>query len=221
MTPSEAQGEHRIRVLIVDDDRMFAEALEEPLGAFPDLEIVGSAHSAAEGLARVAHERPHVVLMDFGLPDMDGARATAELREAHPEIRVLMLTALVDEGVLLAALEAGVVGYVIKRQTVAELVDAIRAAYAGEALIAPAMLARLLPRLRPSGAPPPSRLTERELDVLRLVAEGISSPDIAATLFVSIHTVRKHIQNAMTKLGAHSKLEAVVLASRAGLLRYP
>lgn len=216
MQPVEA-----LRVLIIDDHVMFAEGLRDALQAYEDVQVVGIAHSAREGERIAKAEVPDVVLLDFGLPDSTGAAAARRIRDAHPEIKVVMVSALVDEAVVLKAIEAGCSGFVTKDRPVGALVDAVRSAHAGEALIDPAMLRRLLPRLRRDYRGFGSDLTNREIEVLKLLAEGRSNHDIASTLVLSLNTVRKHVQNILSKLHAHSKLEAVAVAVREGLVDFP
>ncbi|MFZ6005299.1 MAG: response regulator [Actinomycetota bacterium] len=207
-----------ISVLIVDDHTMFAEGLSRSLSASSDIEVVGCAATGREAEERCREAAPDVVLMDFGLPDQDGARTTRAVRAEAPDIKVVMLTSLVDDSVVLSAIDAGCSGYVTKDKSVSELVDAIRAAHAGEALIAPAMLVRLLPRLRRSYQGLGSDLTAREREVLSLLAEGLPNKDIAERLVVSLNTVRTHVQNVLSKLQAHSKLEAVAVAAREAII---
>ncbi|MBI4730452.1 MAG: response regulator transcription factor [Acidobacteria bacterium] len=215
-----SEREH-VRVMVVDDHQMFAQGLMKVLGEEPDFEVVGVASGVEEArrLARLHH--PDVILMDFDLPDGDGAKATELIRAERPETRVVMLTSFTDEAVLVAAIEAGCSGYVTKHKAVEEVARAVRAADAGEALISPSMLARLLPKLRRSYRGLGSDLTPREIELLRLLAEGLANRAIAERLLISLHTVRNHVQNILTKLQAHSKLEAVAVAVREGVIRFP
>jgi DNA-binding NarL/FixJ family response regulator len=162
--------------------------------------------------------RPDVVLMDYGLPDGDGVMATAAIKASQPDVKVIMLTSFVDEEVLVAAIEAGCSGYVTKHKGAEELTTAVRLAADGEVVVSPDMLARLLPRLRRNHQGLGWDLTPRERQVLELLAHGDSKETIAARLFLSTNTVRNHIQNILTKLGVHSRLEAVAIAAREGLL---
>jgi DNA-binding NarL/FixJ family response regulator len=207
-----------ISVLLVDDHEMFAQGLARLLEIENDIVVVGTASGAHDAEQAVLHDPPDVVLMDYRLTDGDGAEATAKIKQVSPSTRVVMLTAISDDAVLLAAIEAGCSGFVSKTNAVEEVVAAVRAAYAGEALISPAMLARLLPKLRRSVEPAGAELTTRELEVLALLAEGLANQAIADKLTVSVHTVRNHVQNILTKLKAHSKLEAVSIAVRRGLI---
>ena len=208
----------RIRVLICDDHVVVAQALAMLMGSRADIEVVGVAGTVAEVCEMASTSRPHVVLMDYALPDGDGVTATVAIKALQPEVKVVMLTAFLDEEVLVAAIEAGCSGYITKYKGAEELVTAVRLAAEGEALVSADMLARLLPRLRRSHHGLGWNLTPREREVLELLAEGDTKEVIAARLFVSTNTVRNHIQNILTKLGAHSRLEAVAAAAREGLL---
>jgi len=205
-------------VLLVDDHEMFAQGLARLLEVEDDITVVGTASGAHDAREAVLREPPDIVLMDYRLADGDGAEATAMIKAESPMTKVVMLTAVSDDAVLLAAIEAGCSGFVSKTNAVEEVVAAVRAAHAGEALISPAMLARLLPKLRRSSEPSGAELTSRELEVLTLLAEGLANQAIAEKLTVSVHTVRNHVQNILTKLKAHSKLEAVAIAVRRGLI---
>jgi DNA-binding NarL/FixJ family response regulator len=211
-------GSPAIRVLIVDDHEMFATSLGHVLDAEPDLHTVGAARSLAEARSLVPQVLPDVVLMDHRLPDGDGVSAIADLRELRPSTQYVVLTASTADQVLITALEAGASGFLSKSRSLDEVRSAVRAAHGGEAVISPEMLARLLPRLNRNRTGANADLTERELDVLALLADGLTNSEIAGRLVVSVHTVRNHVANISTKLGAHSKLEVLSIAIRQGLL---
>lgn len=207
-----------MKVLLVEDHQMVAQGIVELVGAEADLEIVaveGTVAGAEEAANRL---RPDVVLMDYRLPDGDGVEATRRIRAVAPGSAVVMVTSVASESVLLGAIDAGCAAFVLKDSPVQDVIDATRAAGRGEAVIAPSLLARLLPRLRRTSAAAPTALTDREQEVLELLADGLSSQAIAERLFLSLNTVRNHVQNILTKLGAHSRLEAVATAVRAGLV---
>jgi len=206
------------RVLVVDDHEVLASSLARVLDEEPDLVSVGVAGTLERARAMIATTAPDVVLLDHRLPDGDGVAAISELRALRPSTKVVVLTASAADHVLVAAIEAGASGFVSKTRSLGEVTSAVRAAATGEAVISPELLARLLPRLSPSGRPRHQELTEREREVLGLVADGLSNAAIAERLVVSVHTVRNHVANLSAKLGAHSKLEALSIAVREGLL---
>jgi DNA-binding NarL/FixJ family response regulator len=224
-------GDEPIRVVIVDDQQMFAESLVRILGDEPDIDVVGTAQSAAAGVELAREHRPAVVVIDYGLPDADGVQAVTMIRaalgaDADPEdaVQFVMLTGTAEGALLAMAIEAGCAGFITKDNASQELVHAVRAAGHGESVISPAMLAKLLPRLREEPAHTgrdPRDLTAREREVLALLADGLSTEAIERELFVSRHTVRNHVQRVMAKLGAHSRLEAVTIGVRRGLIDAP
>jgi DNA-binding NarL/FixJ family response regulator len=207
-----------IRVVITDDHAAFADGLAALISTEDDITVAGIANGVEEAVALVGRSRPDVVLMDYELGDGTGIDATVRVLERDPTAKIVMLSSYSDDAVLLAAIEAGCAGFVTKHRAGREVLDAIRAAAAGEALITPALLARLLPRLRREPIRQASALTARELQVLELLAEGRSNQAIADRLRVSLNTVRNHVQNLLTKLQAHSRLEAVAAAVREGLI---
>ena len=209
---------HAIRVLIVDDHEVFAMSLGHVLDEEPDLHTVGAARSLAEARSLVPQVLPDVVLMDHRLPDGDGVSAISDLRDLRPSTQYVVLTASTADQVLVTAIEAGASGFLSKSRSLDEVRSAVRAAHGGEAVISPEMLARLLPRLNRHRSSSNVDLTERELDVLALLADGLTNNEIAGKLVVSVHTVRNHVANISAKLGAHSKLEVLSIAIRQGLL---
>ena len=212
------EGPAIIRVAVVDDHQMLSESLLMVLDAEPDLSVVGVAGSVAAARTMARRTSPDVVLMDYRLPDGVGTDAAREIRAENPAIKVVMLTGFPDDAILVAAIEAGCSGYLTKDSAITEAISAVRAAAAGEALISPAMLARLLPKLRREYRGIGSTLTDREREVLQLLAEGSPNQVVADKLFLSVNTVRKHVQSILTKLGSHSKLEAVAIAVREGVI---
>lgn len=207
-----------IKVLIVDDHQMFSESLSEILNSEPDIEVIDRATSAAQAESIVDREAVDVVLMDFKLPDKDGSAATASIKERHPDVSVVLITGYPDENILISAMESGASGFISKNQAASEAVSALKKAHDGESVIDPATLSKLLSKLRRVDGPSPV-LTRREIEVLKLLAEGMSTREVAGKLHLSIHTVRKHVSNIATKLKAHSKLEAVSKAIRLGIVR--
>jgi DNA-binding NarL/FixJ family response regulator len=207
-----------IRVLVVDDHEVLASSLAQVLEAEPDLTCVGVSTTLERARTLIASTAPDVLLLDHRLPDGDGVAAIPELRSLRPSVQVVVLTASAADHVLIQAIEAGAAGFVSKTRSLSEVTAAVRAAASGEALISPELLARLLPRLSRSGGARHQELTDREREVLGLLADGLTNASIAERLVVSVHTVRNHIANLSNKLGAHSKLEALSIAVREGLL---
>ena len=207
-----------VRVLIVEDHEVLSTSLAMVLDAQPDLLTVGKAGTLAEARRAVVETAPDVVLLDHQLPDGDGVASIEELRSLRDGIAFVVLTASTSDSVLVAAVQAGASGFVSKTRGVIEVTTAVRAAAAGEAVISPEMLMRLLPRFRSGATEPSLKLTDREQEVLELLAEGLSNAAIGERLVVSVHTVRNHVANLANKLGAHSRLEVLSIAMRKGLL---
>lgn len=207
-----------VRVLLVDDHEMFASSLALALSEEPDLMVVGTCGSRGAALDGVRTNLPDVVLLDRRLPDGDGVQVIRALLEARPGLQVVVVTASASDQALLEAVEAGAVGVVDKTASVEEVLAAVRAAAAGHALLSPKLTARLMSRLHRQQADPAEALTEREQEVLELLGRGLSNPDIARRLTLSVHTVRNHVASIAAKLGAHSKLEVLSIAISRGLL---
>ena len=216
-----APGGDTIRVVVIDDHRMFAESLARLLSDEPDIEVVATEGDGPTGLRAVERHRPRVVLLDNQLPGQAGVEVAREIRTVQPDTMVVMLTGAVDDRVLLAAIDAGCSGFLTKDHASSAVADAVRSAAQGEVLIPPALLARLLPQLNRAHRGVGSDLSSRELEVLELVATGASNKAIATQLSLSVNTVRNHVQQVLVKLDAHSKLEAVATAVREGIVRYP
>jgi DNA-binding NarL/FixJ family response regulator len=216
--PAGEGSDRPIRVLVVDDHDVLASSLAMVLNAEPDLVAVGVANTLDQARMMVRTVQPDVILLDHRMPDGDGVSAIPGLRALRPGVGIVVLTASAADHVLMAAIEAGASGFLSKTRSLGEVTAAVRAAAAGESVISPEMLARLLPRFQRPGAHGATELTGREREVLSLVAEGLSNAAIADRLVVSVHTVRNHIASMSAKLGAHSKLEALSIAVRQGLL---
>lgn len=206
-----------VRVLIVDDHDLVAEGLASLLATEGDIDVVGRARTVEEAVALAVEDRPDVVLIDYRLPDGDGVEAGRRIRDSVPQVALVMITASVDPAAVTGALDVGFNGFVLKTTTSNELVTALRAGARGDAHFSPEVLTTLVRNQRstPVGR---DELTTREREIVGLMAEGRSTSDMAATLVLSPHTVRNHVRNILAKLGAHSKLEAVVIASRLGLV---
>jgi DNA-binding NarL/FixJ family response regulator len=216
-----------IRVLVVDDQPLIRAGFHKMVEARPDLEVVGEAADGAEAVAQVRRLGPDVVLMDVRMPTMDGLEATRQLAGpgvANPT-KVLILTTFDLDEYVYEALRAGASGFLLKDAPPEELAAAIRVIAAGEALLAPSVTRRLIQRF--ADQPPPTavdakalgRLTDRETEVLRLVARGLSNAQIATELVVSETTVKSHVAHLLMKLGLHDRVQAVVLAYETGFVR--
>ena len=206
------------RVLVVDDHQVVAGSLRLAIDAEPDLTCVGTASTLDQARSMIRTTAPDVLLLDHRLPDGDGVAALPDLVAMRGSMRVVVVTGSAADQVLLDAVAGGAAGFISKTGDLPELISAVRAAALGESVISPALLARLLPRMRRGGPATGSELTEREREVLALMSEGLSNQAIADRLVVSVHTVRNHVANLSAKLGAHSKLEALSIAVREWLL---
>jgi DNA-binding NarL/FixJ family response regulator len=206
-----------ISVLVVDDHKLMAESLAKALDSEPDLTVVGVAANSREAMDRVRDHHPNVILMDFRLPDSDGADVASQVRAAVPGTKVVMLTGFTDDTALNRAIDAGCSGFIHKTAGLETVVDAVRRAHSGEPVFSATDLSRLVRQLR-GETPVGSDLTPREREVLQLLADGVATDVLADRLYISKHTARSHVRNILAKLGAHSKLEAVAIALRAGLV---
>ena len=200
-----------IRLLIVDDHPVVRDGLRGLFADDPDFQVVGEAANGAEAIARVERLGADVVLMDLRMPEMGGVEAITRLRQTTPAVRVLVLTTYDTDSDVLPAIEAGATGYLLKDAPREELVRAVRAAFAGEAVLSPAVASRLMGQVR---TPPPELLSQRELEVLTLIADGATNRQAAAKLFVSEATVKTHLLHIYEKLGVRDRAAAVAEAYR-------
>ena len=214
-----------IRVAVVDDQTLVRAGFRMICEAEDDLNVVGEAADGADAVAMVARARPDVVLMDIRMPVLDGVEACARLAASHPGTRVLMLTTFDLDDYVFSALQAGASGFLLKDTPPEQLVEAIRVVAKGESLLAPSVTRRLIERFvraarpaTPAPAPGLDTLTDRELDVLRLVARGLSNGEIAAALYVGEATVKTHIGRILMKLGVRDRVQAVVVAYESGVV---
>jgi NarL family two-component system response regulator LiaR len=207
-----------IRVMLVDDHTVVRSGLSAFLMAFDDLELVGEASSGEKAVALCDQVNPDVILMDLVMPGMDGAAATKAIRERCPDIQVIALTSFKEQDLVQGALQAGAIGYLLKNVAANELADAIRAAHAGKPTLAPEAAQALIRASREPDSRQEYGLTERELEVLGLMVEGLSNPDIAERLVVSRSTVKFHVSSILSKMNVTSRTEAVAMALQQKLL---
>jgi NarL family two-component system response regulator LiaR len=208
-----------IGVLVVDDHAVVREGLRSFLELQEGIEVVGEAADGEEALRRAEDLRPDVILMDLVMPKLDGVGAMRELRRRLPESRVIVLTSFADDDRLLPAIQAGAAGYLLKDAQPRELARAVRAANDGEALLDPAVAAKLVNAIAQApGEEPPERLTPREREVLALIGRGLSNKLIARELDVSEKTVKNHVSHVLAKLGVSDRTQAALHAERTGLL---
>jgi NarL family two-component system response regulator LiaR len=208
----------RIRVLLVDDHAMLRRGLSFFLKGYDDLELVGEASSGQQAIAHCAQVETDVVLMDMVMPDMDGAEATRLIRQQNPDIQVIALTSFQEEDLIQRALQAGAIGYLLKNVSAEDLSQAIREAHAGRSTLAPEATEALIQATRKRVSQADYGLTEREREVLALMAEGLSNNEIAERLVISVATAKFHVHGILRKLGVSSRTEAVALAWQQNLV---
>jgi two-component system NarL family response regulator len=214
-----------VRVMICDDHALFRRGLIMVLESEPGVEVVAEAEDGDEAIRKAEEFAPDVVLMDVRMPKVSGIDATRAISEVIPTAKILMLTVSDEEEDLYDAIKAGANGYLLKEISIEEVASAIRAVVTGQSLISPSMASKLLneftslaKRAEERQSVPTPRLTDRELEVLKLVAQGMSNREIATELYISENTVKNHVRNILEKLHLHSRMEAVVYAVREKLL---
>jgi DNA-binding NarL/FixJ family response regulator len=227
--PDASRHAEPIRTMIVDDHALFRRGLEMVLAGEQDIELVGQASDGAEAVEKAAESVPDVVLMDIRMPRSSGIEACRAMKDAAPSAKIVILTISDEEEDLFEAIRAGASGYLLKDIPLDEVADAVRAVYGGQSLINPSMAGKLLTEFatlakrddeeRAQEVPAP-RLTEREMQVLKLVARGMNNRDIAKELFISENTVKNHVRNILEKLQIHSRMEAVMVAVREKLIEF-
>src|SRR3989441_12570309 len=205
-----------IRILIADDHEVVRQGLRVSLGVDAALEVVGEAEDGAEAVRLARRLRPDVVLMDLLMPEMDGIAATELIRRELPDTEVVALTSVLEDASVVGAVRAGAIGYLLKDTRAPELRRAIKAAAAGQVQLSPEAAMRLMREVRAPESP--ETLTERETDVLRLLAEGKANKEIAQTLNIGEKTVKTHVSNVLAKLGVQSRTQAALYAARIGMV---
>jgi DNA-binding NarL/FixJ family response regulator len=227
--PDTPERPEPIRTLIVDDHALFRRGLEMVLDAEPDIELGGQASDGAEAVQKAGEILPDVVLMDIRMPRSNGIEACRAMKEVVPSAKIIILTISDEEEDLFEAIRAGASGYLLKDIPLDEVAETVRAVHGGQSLINPSMAAKLLTEFaslarrdeeeRSQQVPAP-QLTEREMQVLKLVARGMNNRDIAKELFISENTVKNHVRNILEKLQIHSRMEAVMVAVREKLIEF-
>ena len=215
-----------VRVVVVDDQELFRRGLTMLLGVEPDIEVVGEAGDGNSAIELALETVPDVVLLDVRMPKRSGLEACVRIKEQVPSTRIIMLTVSDEEGDLYEAVKNGASGYLLKDSSIDEVAQAVRVVAEGQSLISPSMAVKLIDEFKEMARTdreqvPTPRLTERELEVLRLVAKGLNNREVAKQLFISENTVKNHVRNILDKLQLHSRMEAVMYAVREKLLDIP
>ena len=216
-----------IRVLVVDDQELFRRGLTILLAIEPGIEVIGEAGDGVEGTTLATTAAPDVILLDIRMPKRSGIEACLAIKEAVPSAKIIMLTVSDEEADLYEAVKSGAAGYLLKDSSIEEVAQAVRVVADGQSLISPSMAVKLIDEFKQMSRPEREhvpgglRLTERELEVLRLVATGANNREIAKELYISENTVKNHVRNMLEKLQLHSRMEAVMYAVRENLLELP
>jgi len=213
-----------IRVLVVDDQELFRRGLTMLLAIEPGIEVIGEAGDGVEGTTLATTAAPDVILLDIRMPKRSGIEACLAIKDAVPSAKIIMLTVSDEEADLYEAVKSGAAGYLLKDSSIEEVAQAVRVVADGQSLISPSMAVKLIDEFKQMSRPEREhvpgglRLTERELEVLRLVAKGMNNREIARQLYISDNTVKNHVRNILEKLQLHSRMEAVMYAVREKLL---
>ncbi|TSI10113.1 response regulator transcription factor [Lysinibacillus sp. BW-2-10] len=209
-----------INILIADDHEMVRIGVSAYLSAQPDMTVVGEAENGAQAVELALQLKPTIILMDNVMPVMTGAAATAEIIKQWPEARIMMVTSFLDDDKVYPALEAGVVSYILKTSNAKQIADAIRKTVTGQPVLEPEVTTKMISRMRSAASSPlHEQLTEREMEILLLVAQGKTNQDIADELFIALKTVKTHVSNILSKLEVQDRTQAVVYAFQNGLVK--
>lgn len=208
-----------IRVAVIDDHEMVRKGIISYLITEPEIEVVGEASSGNDAVKLVLDKKPDVVLMDLLMDNGTGIDATKEILKKYPECRIIIITSFYDDEQVFPAIEAGAFSYMLKTATAEEVVKAIQKAVAGEAVIEPKVANRMMKRLRFQERKPHDELTERELEVLMCIGEGMTNQEISEELFIGIKTVKTHVSNILSKLDVADRTQAAVYANRNGVIK--
>jgi len=209
-----------VKVLLIDDHEMVRIGLAAVLGTEDGIEVVGEASNGMDGIRMAQEYLPDVVLMDLVMEGMDGVETTRKLLELHPNCKVIVVTSYLDDSKLYPVIEAGAFSYLLKTSRAGEIAQAIRAAMKGESVLESQVASKIMNRFRKpkQGAAPHEDLTEREMEVLRLIAQGKSNQDVADELFIGVKTVKFHVTNILSKLGLEDRTQAAIYAYKNGLV---
>lgn len=209
-----------IKVVFVDDHEMVRIGVTAYLSAQPDIEVVGEADNGARGVELALQLRPDIILMDLVMKEMDGIEATRRIVEAWPEAKVIIVTSFLDDEKVYPALEAGATSYMLKTSKASEIANAVRATYAGQTILEPEVTGKMMTKMRQKKVDlPHEQLTEREMEILLLLAEGKTNQEIADEVFIALKTVKVHVSNILGKLEVHDRTQAVIYAFKHGLVK--
>jgi two-component system, NarL family, response regulator LiaR len=211
----------KIRVAVVDDHEMVRKGIISYLETEPSIEIVGEADSGKRAVSLVKDTKPDVVLMDLLMENGTGIEATREILSFYPECKIIIITSYYDDEQVFPAIEAGAFSYMLKTASASEVIRAIEKASRGETVIEPKVANKMMKRLRPQERKPHDELTERELEVLKCIGEGMTNQQISEELFIGVKTVKTHVSNILGKLSLSDRTQAAVYANRNGLIKMP
>ncbi|WP_210364142.1 response regulator transcription factor [Bacillus sp. REN3] len=209
-----------IRVVFVDDHEMVRIGVSSYLSAQPDIEVVGEADNGKAGVELALKLRPDIILMDLVMKEMDGIDATRKIIEKWPEAKIIIVTSFLDDEKVYPALEAGATSYMLKTSKASEIADAVRVTYSGQPVLEPEVTGKMMMKMRQRNTMlPHEELTEREMEVLKLIAEGKTNQEIADELFIALKTVKTHVSNILSKLQVQDRTQAVIYAFRHSLVK--
>lgn len=209
-----------IKVVFVDDHEMVRIGVSSYLSAQPDIEVVGEAGNGKEGVELALSLRPDIILMDLVMKEMDGIEATRQIIEKWPEAKIIIVTSFLDDEKVYPALEAGATSYMLKTSKASEIANAVRVTYSGQPVLEPEVTGKMMMKMRQKNTLlPHEELTEREMEVLKLIAEGKTNQEIADELFIALKTVKTHVSNILSKLQVQDRTQAVIYAFRHSLVK--
>lgn len=208
-----------IRVLFVDDHEMVRIGVSSYLSAQPDIEVVAEAENGLIGVELALQHRPDIILMDLVMDEMDGIEATKQIIDKWPEARIIIVTSFLDDEKVYPALEAGATSYMLKTSKASEIANAVRSTYEGQSVLEPEVTGKMMMKMRKQTTPLHEQLTNREMEILLLMAQGKSNQEIGDELFISLKTVKVHVSNVLGKLEVHDRTQAVIYAFKHSLVK--